>query len=153
MRVRFPSVTVREAALVEGPQGWGSSHPSPKYEPGRRRWLAAAVEAAWGGWPDARRDRIPVNATVPAVPADEVAGVLGGFDGCRDRQGQGRRAGQALADDVCRVAAVRDAMGPSAHIRVDANGAWDVDQATTRSLPSPCSASSMRSSPARPWPS
>ena len=130
MRVRFRGITIREAALVEGPQGWGEFAPFPEYEPAEAsRWLAAAVEAAWSGWPEARRDRIPVNATVPAVPADEVARVLDGFDGCETAKVKVAEPGQALADDVCRVAAVRDAMGPSARIRVDANGAWDVEQA------------------------
>ena len=34
-----------------------------------------------------------------------------------------------MADDLARVEAVRDALGPSGRIRVDANGAWDVDTA------------------------
>ena len=132
----------------------GEFAPFPEYEPAEAsRWLAAAVEAAWSGWPDARRDRIPVNATVPAVQADEVAGVLGGFDGCETAKVKVAEPGQASADDVARVAAVRDAMGPSAHIRVDANGAWDVDQASDALAASRHTASSMRSSPARPWPS
>jgi o-succinylbenzoate synthase len=37
--------------------------------------------------------------------------------------------GSALADDLARVEAVRDAVGPSGRVRVDANGAWDVDAA------------------------
>ena len=37
--------------------------------------------------------------------------------------------GQVLADDLARVEAVRDALGPDGLIRVDANGAWDVDEA------------------------
>jgi o-succinylbenzoate synthase len=36
-----------------------------------------------------------------------------------------------LADDLERVAAVRDALGPAGRIRVDANAAWDVDTAVT----------------------
>lgn len=40
--------------------------------------------------------------------------------------------GQTLADDLARVEAVRDAIG-SGHVRIDANGAWSVDQAV-RSL-------------------
>jgi O-succinylbenzoate synthase len=34
-----------------------------------------------------------------------------------------------LADDLARVEAVRDALGPSGRVRVDANGAWEVDEA------------------------
>jgi O-succinylbenzoate synthase len=37
--------------------------------------------------------------------------------------------GQTLADDEARVDAVRDALGPAGRIRVDANGAWSVDEA------------------------
>ncbi len=70
-----------------------------------------------------------MNATVPAVSADEVAGVLARFEGCTTAKVKVAERGQALADDVCRVAAVRDAMGPAARIRVDANGGWDVAQA------------------------
>ena len=35
----------------------------------------------------------------------------------------------SLAEDQARLEAVRDALGPGGRIRVDANGAWDVDQA------------------------
>jgi O-succinylbenzoate synthase len=130
MRVRFRGVTVREAALVEGPAGWGEFSPFLEYEPPEAsRWLASAVESAWHGWPEARRDVVPVNATVPAVPAEQVPTVLARFDGCRTAKVKVAERGQSLADDVSRVAAVREAMGPDARIRVDANGAWDVDQA------------------------
>ena len=37
--------------------------------------------------------------------------------------------GQTLADDEARLEAVRDALGAGAAIRVDANGAWSVDEA------------------------
>ena len=37
--------------------------------------------------------------------------------------------GSPLADDLARVEAVRDALGPAGRVRVDANGAWDVDTA------------------------
>ena len=130
MRVRFRGVTVREATLVEGPAGWGEFSPFLEYEPPEAsRWLAAALESAWRGWPEARRDAVPVNATVPAVPAEQVPAVLARFDGCRTAKVKVAERGQTLADDVRRVAAVRDVMGPDARVRVDANGAWDVDQA------------------------
>jgi o-succinylbenzoate synthase len=131
MRVRFRGVTVREAALVRGPSGWGEFAPFTEYQPPEAaRWLAAAVEAGWGSWPEAVRDVVPVNATVPAVPADEVPAVLARFDGATTAKVKVAEAGQSLEDDVCRVAAVRDVMGTSARIRVDANGAWTVAEAT-----------------------
>ncbi len=79
--------------------------------------------------PAALRHSIAVNATVPAVAAASVPAVLARFDGCRTAKVKVAEAGQRLADDVARVAAVRDAMGPEGRIRVDANGGWSVDEA------------------------
>src|SRR6185369_10814505 len=95
------------------------------------RWLAAAVEAGWGSWPAPVRSTVPVNATVPAVAATEVAGVLARFPGCTTAKVKVAQAGQGLQDDVDRVAAVRDVLGAAGKVRVDANGAWSVDDAVT----------------------
>lgn len=131
LRVRFRGVQVREAALLQGAAGWGEFAPFPEYAPPEgARWLLAAVEAAWEGWPPPHRVRIPVNATVPAVPAAAVPGVLARFPGCSTAKVKVAQAGQALADDLSRVAAVRETLGPRGRIRVDANGAWDVAQAS-----------------------
>ncbi len=130
MRVRFRGVDRREAVLVRGPLGWGEFAPFPEYDDAQAsRWLRAAVEAGWHGWPSPVRDVVPVNATVPAVPPDAVPAVLARYDGCRTVKVKVAERGQGLADDVDRVAAVRDVAGPDVAIRVDANGGWDVDQA------------------------
>ena len=131
MRVRFRGVEVREALLLDGPSGWGEFAPFVEYdEHESARWLAAGVEAAYAAWPAPLRDAVPVNATVPAVTAEQVPDVLARFDGCTTAKVKVAEPGQLLSDDVDRVAAVRSALGPSARIRVDANGAWDVDSAT-----------------------
>ena len=132
MRVRFRGVTAREAVLLRGPAGWGEFSPFLEYDdPESARWLAAALESAWTGWPPPVRASVPVNATVPAVPAAEVARVLGRYDGCATAKVKVAERGQTLADDLDRVAAVRDVMGPAARIRVDANGGWSVDEGAT----------------------
>ncbi|HEY6741576.1 MAG TPA: o-succinylbenzoate synthase [Lapillicoccus sp.] len=133
LHLRFRGVEHREVVLLEGPVGWGEFGPFLEYDTAESSpWLAAAVEAAWEGWPTARRDRIPVNATIPAVAPDAVAGVLARYDGCATIKVKVAEPGQSLADDVDRVAATRDAAGRGAKIRVDANGAWDVDEAVRR---------------------
>ena len=132
LRVEFRGVTEREALLLEGPAGWGEFAPFVEYgDAEAARWLAAAVEAAWVGWPAPVRASVPVNATVPAVGPDAVPGVLARFPGCTTAKVKVAQAGQALADDVARVAAVRAALGPAGRIRVDANGAWSVAAAVT----------------------
>jgi O-succinylbenzoate synthase len=139
MRVRFRGVDVREAVVFEGPSGWGEFGPFTEYDDAESsRWLAAAIEAAYGSWPAPLRESVPVNATVPAVGPERVAGVLARFDGCTTAKVKVAERGQTLDDDVARVAAVREAMGAGARIRVDANGAWDLDtalEALTRLAP------------------
>ncbi len=131
MRVRFRGVIVREALLLDGPHGWGEFAPFVEYDDGEAAaWLASGLEAAWRGWPAARRDRVAVNATVPAVTAEQVPAILDRFGDCGTVKVKVAEAGQSLADDVARVRAVRETR-PDAAIRVDANGAWSVDEALT----------------------
>jgi O-succinylbenzoate synthase len=130
MRTKFRGITVREGALIEGPAGWGEFSPFPEYGPRESaRWLASAIESATVPWPDPVRDRIPVNVTVPAVGPD-LAREIVAASGCRTAKVKVAEPGQAEHEDVERVAAVRDALGPGGKIRVDANGGWDVPTAT-----------------------
>ncbi|WP_237565498.1 o-succinylbenzoate synthase [Ornithinimicrobium cavernae] len=130
MRIRFRGIDVRETVLFRGPSGWGEFGPFPEYaDPEACRWLAAGLESAWGTWPAPVRDRVEINATVPAVGPGHVAGVLEGFDGCRTVKVKVAEAGQTLHDDLARVAEVRALLGPGGQIKVDANGAWTVEQA------------------------
>ncbi|GAA4655386.1 o-succinylbenzoate synthase [Arthrobacter cryoconiti] len=129
MRVRFRGVVEREILLLEGPCGWAEFSPFVEYDDDEAaRWLAAAIEAGWEGFPAAVRDWIPVNATVPAVSAAEVPDILAAFDSVRTVKIKVAEKGQSLHDDVSRVGAVRHLL-PDASIRVDANGGWNVEQA------------------------
>lgn len=127
MRVRFRGITVREVALIDGPSGWGEFGAFPEYEPAEAaHWLASGIESAYRARPSVRRDRIPVNATVPAVGPQRVPEVLARFPGARTAKVKVAEPGQTLADDVARVNAVRAAI-PA--VRVDANGGWTVEEA------------------------
>jgi o-succinylbenzoate synthase len=129
MRTRFRGTTVRQGALIEGPAGWGEFSPFPEYGPREcARWLASALEAAGAGWPGPVRHRVAVNVTVPAVGPGRAHQIVAG-SGCRTAKVKVAEAGQADADDLARVEAVRDAIGPAGRVRVDANGAWDVAHA------------------------
>ncbi|ABL03316.1 o-succinylbenzoate synthase [Mycobacterium ulcerans] len=127
MRVRFRGITTREVALIEGPSGWGEFGAFLEYQPPEAAaWLASAIDAAYGQPPPVRRGRIPINATVPAVPPAQVPELLARFPGARTAKVKVAEPGQTLASDVERVNAVR-ALVPT--VRVDANGGWSVDQA------------------------
>ena len=129
LRVPLGGQSVREATLVEGPVGWGEFSPLPGYPCDARACEEAAREAASVGWPEAVRAEVPVNALVPAVDAAAAAeladeAVAAGVTTVKVKVGGG-----SLSDDADRVAAVRAALGPRGRIRLDANGAWDVDTA------------------------
>lgn len=130
MHSRFRGVDVREALLFEGPEGWAEFSPFVEYEDAEAAtWLAAAIDYAWRAQPEPLRDRVGVNATVPAIDPERVPELLARFPGCRTAKVKAAEPGQTLADDVARVRAVREVMGPEGRVRVDANGAWNVDEA------------------------
>ena len=127
MRVRFRGITVREVALIDGPSGWGEFGAFLEYEPDEAaHWLASGIESAYGTRPSVCRNRIRINATIPAVPAARVPEVLARFPGVTTAKVKVAEPGQTLADDVNRVNAVRELI-PT--VRVDANGGWTVEQA------------------------
>lgn len=129
MRTRFRGIDRRQGMLWRGPAGWTEWSPFLDYRGDELRpWLAAAAEAAEVGYPAPVRDRVPVNCTVPAVGA-EAAYAWAAASGCRTAKIKVAEPGQTLADDLARVEAVKDALGPGGRIRVDANGAWAVDDA------------------------
>lgn len=130
LRVRFRGIDHREVMLVRGAAGWAEFSPFLEYEvPEASRWLASALEIADEGLPQGGVDAVEINATVPAVDASQVPAVLARFPGARTAKVKVAQEGQALEDDVARVAAVRAALGEGGHVRVDANAAWDGDEA------------------------
>jgi o-succinylbenzoate synthase len=87
----------------------------------RGRW--AAAEGA-----EPARQALPVRCNATLVAGDPAAVVSAaeawaaeGFSTFKLKLGVG--------DDAAQVRAVREALGPRARIRVDANGAWDLDTA------------------------
>jgi o-succinylbenzoate synthase len=82
--------------------------------------------AAEGHWSGSQAIAIHCNATLvagepAAVVADAERWAADGFSCFKLKLGTG--------DDAAMVRAVREALGPRARIRVDANGAWDVETA------------------------
>ncbi|MBP2473390.1 O-succinylbenzoate synthase [Crossiella equi] len=129
LRTRFRGITVREGVLLEGPAGWGEFCPFEDYDDEvSARWLATAVEACEQGWPAPVREWVPVNVTVPVVPAGRAHELVRG-SGCTTAKVKVADHPDSLPEDLARLEAVRDALGPAGRIRVDANAVWDVDTA------------------------
>ena len=148
-------VSARELLLLrlearDGTVGYGEAAPLEPYDGVPLEQAAAALTGGGGRRPpharaaeeiarldlharqeerplaEPHKDALAVNMTLAAGPPEEVA----------ERARAGLRDGYAcfklkvgLPDDVERVAAVREAIGPWPALRVDANGAWSVDEA------------------------
>mgnify|MGYP002714787159 FL=1 len=126
--MRFRGIEVREGTLLHGSEGWGEWSPFWDYDPAESAsWLRAGIEGATQPVPAARRDRIPVNVTIPVVDAD-LARTMAAESACTTAKVKVADPRSDLWEDCRRVAAVREAM-PDGQIRVDANAAWDVETA------------------------
>ncbi|MGN6239556.1 MAG: o-succinylbenzoate synthase [Cellulosimicrobium cellulans] len=138
LTTRFRGLDARDGVLLRGEAGWGEFSPFWDYDDAESAaWLRAAHEAAHEGWPDAVRDRVPVNATVPAGGPDRARELVAASGGCRTAKVTVAQRGpdgalEPVGAEVARLEAVRDALGPGGHVRIDANGAWDVDEALRR---------------------
>jgi O-succinylbenzoate synthase len=124
LRQPVMGVTTRVGWLIEGSAGWSEWSPLPSWN--RQEIVTAyrgALEAAEHPFPEALHQRVEVNAMVPRVPAD-VAARMAVASGCGTVKVKvGDPGGEA------RVDAVRAAVGGSVRIRLDANGAWTVEEA------------------------
>ena len=133
LRTRFRGITEREGVLVEGAAGWGEFSPFLEYDAATAApWLDCAREAADVGWPDPVRDTVPVNVTVPACSPERAREIVLASAGCRTAKVKVAEPGQDPGEDEARLEAVRDAIGADGLVRIDANGAWSVDEAISR---------------------
>ena len=124
LRTRFRGVVDREVMLFEGPNGWAEWSPFLEYSDEEAAvWLNGAIEYAFGDQPVQLRDRIAVNATLPAVDASQVLATLAPFGSFRTVKIKVAEKGQTPGQDVDRIVAVKNNF-PEAKIRLDANGGW-----------------------------
>ena len=117
-------VTSRAGWLIEGDAGWAEWSPLPSWS--REENAAAyrgALEAADQPFPAPVASPVEINTMVPRVPP-RLAARMALLSGCLTVK---VKVGDP--DGEARVRAVREAVGPGIRIRVDANGAWSVDEA------------------------
>ncbi|SPT53240.1 L-Ala-D/L-Glu epimerase [Actinomyces bovis] len=141
LRTHFRGLTRRDGVLLHGPAGWGEVAPFWDYgATASAPWLASALEQATGRscqdaspLPEALRHAILVNLTVPEVSA-AAAHTLVQKSGCTTVKVKIAGTPENLKADLARLEAVRAALGPGGAVRIDVNGAWDLESART-SLP------------------
>ena len=139
LAMEFRSSHSRQGVVFSGPNGWGEFAPFADYSDELAgRWLAGALELAFGNLPKLERTEVPVNAIIPAtdeVTAFELVQKAVQNFGVTTIKVKVAQTGQNLADDVARVRAVRSALVangvPDGKVRLDVNGGWSLDQAKT----------------------
>jgi O-succinylbenzoate synthase len=136
LKREFRGVTVREGLLFEGPNGWAEFAPFHDHsDEHAARWLEAALEQAYGRWPQLLRHQIPVNAIIPLCDAETAAAwTQDALDrGCTTIK---VKVGSFDFDaDVARVAAIRATLDDAlidGSIRVDTNQLWSLQEAAER---------------------
>ncbi|MEO0061333.1 MAG: hypothetical protein RL343_951 [Actinomycetota bacterium] len=129
LRTKFRGLEEREVLLFEGPKGWAEWAPFVEYTDEEAAvWLAAAIDFAYGELPQLHRDRIAVNATLPAVAPDSVERVLSNFGEFSTVKIKVAETGHTITDDIARIQKVRE-LYPDTKIRLDANGGFQITQA------------------------
>ena len=132
MTTPFRGITTREALIFDAPDGPAEWSPFVDYEdPEATTWLASTLEQGF------QQDRVPttspgtirVNGTVPAIDAAHVPAFLAGLGSPTCVKVKVGGPGSTRETDVARVRAVRNSLGPTGRIRIDANGSWTLDEA------------------------
>ncbi|MGA8014297.1 MAG: enolase C-terminal domain-like protein [Candidatus Dormiibacterota bacterium] len=124
LREPVQGVSSRSGWLIEGAAGWAEWSPLPSWS--RDEVVTAyrgALEAAHNPFPDPVSPSVEINTMVPRV-APAVAARMAVESGCSTIK---VKVGDP--DGEARVRAVREAVGRAARIRLDANGAWGVEEA------------------------
>lgn len=127
LRTRFRQIQSREIAIFRG-QRWAEFSPFVEYgDEEASQWLRAALSWANDPLPALSRTSINVNATLPAASLEQIPSILssfGRFNTVKIKVAETRE----LSEDLARVRRVRE-LFPDVKIRLDANGALDVESA------------------------
>lgn len=134
---KFRNTQVRTGTLISGPSGWGEFAPFPEYNDDvSSKWLAGALEAAFGAFPAKLRNSIPVNAIIPILTVEEtilaVETAVQNYGMTTFKVKVSGPSQDSLSSDASRVQAVRntlDRLGVTGKIRIDVNGNWNLAQA------------------------
>lgn len=128
MRTKFRGIQTREIALIKGNR-WSEFSPFVEYPDSEAvNWLHSALSFANDPLPEKRRNRIPINATLPAVRPEQIKETLTPFGNFETVKVKVAEAGQSIEEDVARIQETRK-LFPAAKVRLDANGGYTVQEA------------------------
>jgi O-succinylbenzoate synthase len=133
LRHEFRGLSHRETMIFEGENGPAEWAAFPEYDDQEAAWwLASALEQGFA----ADLPPIPghitevrINGIIPAVEVSEIPTLIKKFSGVTSIKLKVGQPGHTAIDDLGRISAIRQLVGPDVTIRLDANGAWEVAEA------------------------
>ena len=129
MLTKFRGLDVREMLIFRGIERWAEFSPFLEYQDQEAAiWLKSALSWANDALPQTFRNRIPINATLPAVAQNQIQSILQGFGDFESVKIKVSEKGQSFAQDLARIQKVQQ-LYPEAKFRIDANGGYSVGQA------------------------
>lgn len=135
LKTTFRGISERETLIFTGPNGPGEWAAFPEYSDQKAAaWLASALEQAFDdelGTQQTRQHDIAVNATFPALQPADIPDWWKWFPGAESVKVKVGEYGHNLSDDLGRLRAISEVVGPDVSIRLDANGQYTVDEAET----------------------
>lgn len=124
----FRNVTYREIAIFQNQFGWGEFSAFLEYDDNESaRWLRAGLECASKPFPKQHREKVDINATIPAVKPKDALAALARFEGCGTVKIKVAHPQQSFQEDLDRIIAIHREF--SGKIRLDANGGWSLSEA------------------------
>jgi L-alanine-DL-glutamate epimerase-like enolase superfamily enzyme len=120
--LQYVSLELVSVTDADGLAGHGETIDAAQWDLAGRR----AGQPVWQLLGAAEAEAVEVNAT---IAAPDRAGAASAAASARDAGYRCVKVKVGLGDDAGRLAAVRAATGPEMAIRIDANGAWSVDEA------------------------
>lgn len=133
LKYPFRGLTHREVMIIDGDNGPAEWAAFVDYDDAEAAWwLASALEQGFDTTLPPRPNTVPrvkINGIIPAIDALELAPLVKKFAGVSAFKVKVGEAGQVLVDDISRLSALRKLAGHDVTLRLDANGAWQVNEA------------------------
>jgi o-succinylbenzoate synthase len=114
----------RFGLLLSGPNGWGEFAPFAYHSATHQaRWLQAAIEMSWGNLPNPKKEKVKVNAIVPAVEVSKIPALISSVG---SKSVKVKFSAEDVELDLKKLAAVLE-VEPKAKFRIDFNQALKAD--------------------------
>ena len=115
LTAKFRSTQIRTGVLISGPSGWGEFAPFPEYRDEIcSKWLAGALESAFGTFPAKLRSSVPVNSIIPMLSVEQtistVEAAVTNYGMTTFKVKVADSTPESLASDELRVKAVRSTL-------------------------------------------